>query len=80
MQLARAPRHVGDLVLGDHLVMPNDEGSCGETAGLLLKDRGTGWRDLVATADKSARESQSVMHEFSGGTRYANSIQIAARS
>ena len=47
-KLEVAPRRFGDLVLGDHVVMPNEQGSCGETAGLLLKDKGTNWRDLVA--------------------------------
>ena len=37
-----APRRFGDLVLGDHLVMPKDVGTKGESAGLLLKDKGTG--------------------------------------
>ena len=39
-QVVNAPRRFGDLVLGDHVVMPNDPGSCGEHAGLLLKDKG----------------------------------------
>ena len=39
--VVNAPRRFGDLVLGDHVVMPNDPGSCGEHAGLLLKDKGT---------------------------------------
>ena len=38
----------------------------GETAGLILKDVGTSWRDLVATADKSAAESRRVMELFAG--------------
>ena len=68
-QIANAPRRFGDLILGDHLLMPSDVGSCGESAGLLLKDKGTGWRDLQATADKSAFESQRVMRNFAGGQK-----------
>ena len=60
-QIANAPRRFGDLILGDYLVMPSDVGTCGESAGLLLKEKGTGWRDLRATADKSAEESQRVI-------------------
>ena len=66
--IAHAPRRFGDLLLGDHLVMLSGEhhGSGGETAGLLLKDDGTHWRDCVATADKSSLSSQRVMREFVG--------------
>ena len=40
----------GDLVLGDHLVMASDrhKGASGESAGLILKDQGPGWRDVQA--------------------------------
>ena len=66
--VAHAPRRSGDPVLGDHLVMPGEDhyGSIGETAGLLLKDVGTHWRDCVATADKGSLDSQRVMREFVG--------------
>ena len=55
-------------MLGDHLVIPSDghHGSSGETAGLLLKDVGTQWRDCLATADKGSLESQRVMREAIG--------------
>ena len=42
------------------------KGPDGESAGLLLKDCGTGWRDCVATSDKSSSEAQRVMKEFAG--------------
>ena len=42
--VATSPRRLGDLVIGDHLVMPSDDsrGSGGESACLLLEDMGTG--------------------------------------
>ena len=65
-QITHAPRRFGDLVLGDHLVMPREEhrGANGGTAGLILKDQGTGWRDCVATSYKGSSEPQRVMKEF----------------
>ena len=69
--VAHAPLRFGDLVLGDHLVMPGEDhhGNGGQTAGLLLKGVGTNWRDCVATVDKGSLESQRVMREFTGRQR-----------
>ena len=44
--MSSGPRRFGQLLLGDHIVLPNEShwGSGGESAGLMLKDVGTGWR------------------------------------
>ena len=65
-EIANVLRRSWDFVLGDHLVMLSYIGLCRESAGLLLKDKDTSLRDLMATADNSAAESQRVMKHFAG--------------
>ncbi len=62
------PRRFGDLTLGDHMVLPSPAhwGSKMESAGLLLKDVGTGWRDIFPAQVKSTPESVVAMKEFAG--------------
>ena len=61
--------------------MPAEEhhGSGGETAGLRVEDQGTKWRDLVATADKRALESQRVMKEFAGRYKFTEFYSECSR-
>ena len=51
------PQRFGDLLLADHIVLVDSEakGSKGESAGLMLKDAGTGW---LAGPDADGHEVQ----------------------
>jgi len=62
------PQRFGDLILADHIVLVDPEtwGSKGESAGLMIKDQGSGWRDLMPMDSKSKENTKAALMDFIG--------------
>merc|ERR1712155_200718 len=62
------PQKFGDLLLADDIILqdPVSWGSKGETAGLMIKDVGAGYRDLMPMVSKSAEDHDAAFLEFVG--------------
>ena len=68
------PQKFGDLLLADDIILQNPLhwGSKDESAGLMMKDVGTGWRDIVGMDDKGAENHKGAFLEFVGNRHGQN--------
>ena len=62
------PAKFGDLLLCDEIVLgtPEQWGCKGEAAGLMVKDVGTGWRDLMPLETKVTENVMAALRDFVG--------------
>ena len=62
------PSKFGDLLLCDEIILgsPEEWGVKGESAGLMIKDVGTGSRDLIPMESKSTENIMVALRDFVG--------------